>query len=483
MRVLLIYPQGIALPGEIYFESMPLGLAYLAAVLEKEDHQVKIIDAQIEERETIKREDSFLNIGMSWQCLEEKIKDFNPEIVGISNLFSIQFPNVQKIAALIKKIKSIPVIVGGAHPSAAPEEVLKDKNIDFVIIGEGEYTLKDLLNCLQNRKDFGKLNGLAYKKENQVIIKPKTRYIEDLDELPFPARHLLPMKLYFRSQDLHSYYLKSRPYATVVTSRGCPGNCIFCSIHIVWGHTWRARSAEDVVDEIEFLAKEYGVREIHFEDDNITLDRPRMIQICQEIINRGIKVDWTTPNGVAVQTLDEELLIKMKESGCYHLFIGIESGNPQILHKVIRKNLSLNKALTIAKILKKLKIKTSAFFVFGVPGETKETIRDSINFAKKLDLDDVWFSIATPYPGTDLYRIAKEKGYAKLDEPVKLRPKLAVLNTPWLSEKDLEKLRNRAYLEFQLFKFFRHPLRYLTTKDNYKTWSRYVKYYIRTLIK
>lgn len=483
MKVLLIYPQGIALPGEVYFESMPLGVAYLAAVLEKQNHQVKIIDAQIEEREATKKADGFLNIGMSWQCLERKIKEFSPEIIGISNLFSIQFPNVQRIAALVKKIKSIPVIVGGAHPSALPKEVLSDRNIDFVVIGEGEETLRDLLGCLQSGKDFSELDGLAYRRDSQIIINPKTKYISDLDKLPFPARHLLPTELYFKSQNLHSYYLKSRPHATIITSRGCPGKCVFCSIHTVWGNAWRARSAKEVVDEIEFLVKEYGIREVHFEDDNISLDRRRMLEICQEIINREIKIDWTTPNGVAIQTLDEDLLIKMKESGCYHLFIAVESGNQQMLYKVIKKGLSLTNVLRIAKILKKLKIKTSAFFIFGVLGETKETIRDSINFAKKLDLDDVWFSIATPYPGTELYRITKEKGYARLDDPVKLRPKLAALNTPWLSQKDLEKLRNRAYFEFQLSKFAKHPFRYLIVKENYKTWFRYIKYYIRTLIK
>jgi len=482
MKTLLIYPQGISLPGEIFFESVPLGLAYLAAVVEGSGHKVKIIDAQTEEKEVTRRQDGFLDIGMSWQRLEKKIRTFDPDIVGISSLFSIQFPNVQKIAALTKKIKPIPIVVGGAHPSSLPKEVLIDRNIDFVVIGEGEEVLRDLLACLQDSKDFSKLDGLAYKENNQIIVNLKTKYIDNLDKIPFPARHLLPINLYFKSQDIHSYYLKNKPYTTIVTSRGCPGQCVFCSIHTVWGNSWRARSAENVVDEIEFLVKEYNVREIHFEDDNITLDKQRMMDICQGIIDRGIKISWTTPNGVAIQTLDKELLIKMKESGCYHLFIAVESGNQRMLYKVIKKALSLDKALKIAKILKKIKIRTSAFFVLGVPGETKETIRDSINFAKKLDLDDVWFSIATPYPGTELYRIVKEKRYAQLGDPLKLRPKLAILSTPWLSGNELTRLRNQAYVEFHFFKFTKHPFRYLTTKENYKTWIRYVKYYIKTLI-
>lgn len=477
MKILLIYPPGIAIPGEQYYEAVPLGVAYLAAVLEKEGHQVKIIDALVEEQEIIKRKDGKNHLGMSWKKIRKKISQFEPALVGISVPFSSLYPNAETIARIVKNQGNIPVVVGGAHPSAVPEEVLKDKNIDFVILGEGEYSMRSLVECLDKNSSFRKIDGLGYKKRGTIFINPKTSYIENPDELPFPARHLLPMERYFASQNIHAHFSKRQPSTSITTSRGCPGQCTFCSIHTVWGRRWRSRSPKNVVDEIEMLVKNYGVKEIHFEDDNLTLDRKRMTEICEEIIGRGLDITWTAPNGTAIQTLDEELLTIMKQAGCYRLFLAIESGNRDVLQKLIKKGLSLVKVKEVVKILKKLNLETTGFFVLGMPGETKENIRETIDLAKALDLDDAWFSIATPFPGTALYQLCQAKGYLETDDCTKMSQKRGVITTPTLSAREVEKLHRRAYLEYQLNKFIHHPLKFFN-RENRST----LKWYSRVLI-
>lgn len=484
MKILLMVPPGVFLPGETAFCTFPLGVAYLAAVLEKNNFDVTIIDCLTENQERHARDDGMYTVGMSWQAIRERLASLKPDIVGISNTYSVQASNVLKLASIIKESSNVKVALGGAHPSALAEEILNDNNIDFVIIGEGEDSFLELIKSLNENKPFNTINGLGYKIDGQIRINPKTHYIIDLDNLPLPSWDLFRGKeKYLYSKNPHSNFLRRSPYMPVLTSRGCPGNCIFCSIHVSFGYSWRARSCKNVVDEIELLVKRFGIKEIHFEDDNLTFDRKRMMDICDEIISRKLDIVWTTPNGVHISNLDEELLMKMKKSGCYRLFLGIESGNNNVLKNIIRKkNVSLEKVREKVKLMKKLKIETVGFFVVGFPHETREEIKDTIKFANSLGLDDVLFSIASPYPGTDLWRWYSKQAWFSLDDYSRLRPKCSVLSTDLVSSDEIEKLRNRAYLGFEIHKFLRNPLRYISIKENLLNWKRYLKYFFVSLI-
>jgi len=471
MRILLLYPPHSSLSGEGYFvpKSPPLGLAYLAAVLEEAAHDVKAIDCVIENWKQRVREGDHYQIGLSWEELKGRIWRTKPDMVGLSCLFSSQFQNTRKTAALVKEVDpTIKVVAGGAHPSAIPCEVMADTNFDYAVIGEGEHTMLSLVRSLEGASQLENVDGLAYRENEVVKINPKKNFIANLDNLPFPARHLFPMDKYLQlTKDLRMNEISSKrvPYTEMVTSRGCPDRCVFCVIRKMYGGFWRARSPKNVVDEIQLLFEKYGVKEIHFMDDNLTLDRRRMEEICDEILHRGIDISWVTTGGVHVNTLNEALLRKMKRAGCYSLWLGIESGNSYVLNQLIKKGVSLKKVDEVVKCIKRVGMDVNGFFVIGFPGETRKTIEDTIRFSKSLDLDDAYFSIATPYPGTELYDQCFSKGYLKSDNLSKLKQIYANITTEALSKEMVEKLREKAYREFRLNRVLRHPARLLRRRE------------------
>lgn len=473
MKVLLILPPSTLYPGDVHFASFPLGVGYLAAILERDGHQADIMDCVIEDQAPKRNKDGTFHVGLSWEKIEQAIRECLPDILGISCSYSVDIGNAKRIAEIAKRVGHIPVIIGGAHSSAMPYESLEDDNIDYVAIGEGEQALASFIRSIENDEEPSHIDGLGYKKNGKLMVNPKRIFINRLDELPFPARHLFSMDKYIHSKRIHGFQLKRTPYTTMITSRGCPNRCVFCTIHTIWGRKWRPRDPISVVDEIEYLVKEYGIREIHFEDDNISLSKTRMAKICDEIVNRKLDISWATPNGISVNTLDRDLIAKMKKSGCYRLFLAIESGNQFVLDHIIKKGLSLEKVKDVNRILKEFDIEVNGCFVIGLPGETREHIQDTIDFAKRLDLDTVGFSIATPYPGSALYDMCKDNIIS--DDFSNFRLNIATMNTEFLTSKEIENLRNKAYLQFQVNKFLKHPFEYLTTKQNYKTIQRYAK--------
>jgi magnesium-protoporphyrin IX monomethyl ester (oxidative) cyclase len=338
--------------------------------------------------------------------------------------------------------------MGGAHPSTLPKRVLRDQNVDYVVIGEGELTMLNLLKTLSKGASFNEIDGFAYREEGKTVINPKKKFIEDLDSLPLPARHLLSMNEYFNAEAPHGPELMRKPFTSMITSRGCPFNCVFCSIHTIWGHKWRPRSPDNVLLEIEHLIDVYKIREIHFEDDNLTLDKRRIEKICDLILDRGLDVRWFTPNGVAIWTLDRNLLEKMKKSGCYKLCFGIESGCPQTL-KFIKKPINLTRARQVIHWANDVGIWTHGFFVIGFPYETKEAIYETLRFAVESDLDFASFFIATPLPGTRLLEIVKKEGlienalnWADLDVFN------ATLNTKFFTVEEINSLQRNLYVSF-----------------------------------
>ena len=324
-----------------------------------------------------------------------------------------------EVSLKIKQINNkIITILYGQHPSARPKACLEKEGIDFVVIGEAENTVMELVKSLnQGFSKPEKIKGLAFIKNNKVVITPVRPVIEDLDSLPLPARHLLPMNEYaiaVKETPLRGVIRK--PWTIMITSRGCPFRCVFCTHHTVWGRKWRGRSPQNVVAEIEHLVKIYGIKQIDFLDDNMTLDRNRMENICDLIIQKKIRVEWFTPSGVRADTLDESLLRKMKKAGCKKIRVAPESGVQKIVDTVIKKNLDLNSVEKAVKICKKIGLKVGCFFVIGLIGETKDDIKATINFAYKLrqlGADSFIFSIASPIYGTELYQQAKNEGYLK----------------------------------------------------------------------
>jgi len=488
MKIMLILPPLIVQKKEQYGVTPPLGIAYLAAVLEKQGYEVSLLDCIVEGYDNSEIYDENIHLGLKWDEIEKRVRIFAPDVVGISCLFSLMFPEALKVAEIVKDIETnIRVVMGGAHPSSVPFQALDDKNVDFIVIGEGEITILELMRSIeQGNFEYAGIDGLGYKKDGIPRLNPKTKFIDDLDKIPFPARHLLPMEKYYEIGESHGGLKRSR-YASVVTSRGCPGNCIYCSIHTVWGRHWRPRSPANVIDEIEHLVKEYGVKEIHFEDDNLTFDRERARLIFQGIIERGLDITWTTPNGVAVWKLDDELLKLMKKSGCYQINLGIESGNEQVLRKIIRKPFKLEKVRDIVKKIRENGIWAHGFFILGMPGETKQTITDTIIFATSLNLDSASFFIATPYPGTELYDICKENGYIQDYDMRDLRVQSSMISTEEFTSDELLKLQSLAYKRF-MFKTIKreimplnilHRLKHLKTMDDisfmYRKFSRLIK--------
>jgi magnesium-protoporphyrin IX monomethyl ester (oxidative) cyclase len=446
MKILLIKPP-YNVEYKTFNPSLPLGLCYIAAVLEKNNYEVKIIDCVIEDYKNIEHiGGDIFRVGLSWNNLKKKIKMLNPDIVGISCSFTIQSFNAFKVAEIAKKVNpDLKVVMGGIHPSSLPKEVLRNKNVDYVIIGEGEYSFLELVRKLEKGKSPSSIDGLGFKSDKHIKINPKTKFIKNIDELPFPARHLLPVKEYFKAGG-RAFHIKSKKNMSIITSRGCPFNCKFCSIHCLWGYNWRPHSPERVINEIKYLIDAYDVEEISFEDDNMILDRRRFIKICEGIAPFGIK--WCTPNGIRADALDFELLKIMKNSGCYSLNLAIEHGDLHILNEVMNKKLDLKRVRKTVNYCKRLGIHTFGYFVIGMPGETKKTINKAIEFAKSLPLDEIGVSIATPYPGSRLYEECLEKGYVKNLDFSKLFVDRAVISTPQLSAKELEELRVKFSIEF-----------------------------------
>lgn len=280
MKVILIQPPFTIFRSEAKKCHPPLGLAYLAAAI-KDDHDVVVLDILAEgyeKEEVISR--YLLRYGLFFEDIKKEVETLKPDVVAISCLFSARSENVHKICKTVKEIdRNTITIVGGAHPSAVPEEVLKDINVDFLVIGEGEIVLKRLLEHIENKNDIRDIESIGFRYDGYVKINQRKEYLQNLDDLPFPYWDIFPTERYFDINNPHGSPAKKVPFAPMITSRGCPFECIFCSIHNLWGRNYRIRSSENVLAEINYLISKFGVREILFEDDNLTLDGKRANRI------------------------------------------------------------------------------------------------------------------------------------------------------------------------------------------------------------
>lgn len=460
MKIGLINPPQILLKAVgIPAVFPPIGLAYIAAVLEKE-HEVFVIDANAAGWRNLKEVDGKLHSGLSFEEIGSQIRERKPDIVGITVPFSVNAESAYATAAVVKSVdKSILTILGGPHPSIRPLDTLSNYAVDYVVIGEGEDTIVELINKIDSGalSELDQVNGIGYKNDNKLLITPPRPLIKDLDKIPFPARHLLPMEEYFasiraRRGSRHVYNYNSR-WANMITSRGCPFACNFCSVNITMGKQFRARSADNVIKEIQELVTKYDIRHIDFEDDNLTFEKKRLAQICDYIVEKQLGITWATPNGVRADILDDNLVARMKKAGCKRVFVAPESGSQRVLRDIIGKAMDLKKVEEAVALFKKHGIIVDASFVIGSIGEkgieTKAEILETIQFAKKLKrlgMDGAGFHIATPLYGTSLYETAKQKGYLRKDvESASLSSGIPLIETPEWTGAELLELQKMAY--------------------------------------
>ncbi|MHA1131361.1 MAG: B12-binding domain-containing radical SAM protein [Candidatus Helarchaeota archaeon] len=392
MKILLLSPSGhiskYKKHAGINFTAIPLGLAYIGAMLEEDGHKVRALDAacfQISAEESKK-----------W------IKKFNPDLVAIQ-AFTPSVNYAVDYADAVKDVKpDAKVMFGGHHPTFMPEETLKfSDSIDFCIRGEGEYTSVHLVNALEKGTSLKEIKGLSFRNNGGVIHNPDAPLIEDLDALPFPARHLFPIE--------HYRFFGSRfKGASAISSRGCPFQCSFCSEAALFRHRWRPRSAENVVNEIEDIENKWRNTIIGFMDDCFALNKKRVWKFCDELKTRKLDVVWGC--AMRVDLVDFNMLNKMARHGCGMIYFGVESANQQILNNV-KKGTSVEQIRNAFKWCRKLGIDTIASLAFGFPGETKRSVMKTIDFVIDIKPSFVVFAAATPYPGTPFFEDALKNGW------------------------------------------------------------------------
>ena len=408
MDIMLIYPPltveeryahgvGKSIGGDL----PPLGIASLAAFVRERGHTVDVVDA--------------LALNMSHDDILRRVGEKQPLVVGFSSL-TVSFHRAAACAQRIREeYPNILLIVGGHHATIMPRDIMQEFDcFDILGYGEGELTLQDLLDqykkagadraaFLKNVDVLTKMDGIVFRGRDGVVVNRPRELIKDLDTLPFPARDMLPMDRYI---PLPNQYLRT-PVVHMCAIRGCPFACAFCSNNAVFGRKIRARTPAKVVDEIQFVMKEYGAREISFWDDTMTIQRKWMLEFCDEIIRRGLDVTWT---GYArVDTVDPELLAKMKKAGCWNLFYGFEAGDQALLDNIC-KNITVENSRQACRWTQEAGIEVRGSFMLALPGETPELARKTIDFAIELNPDYAQFSVTTPYPGTQLWHDAEKVG-------------------------------------------------------------------------
>ena len=416
MRTLLINPPY----PFTEWPNMPLGLSYIAAVLEKNGVEVKVLDLLVS------------------QYSEEKVHrcmaEVRPEVVGITAV-TMNYPASSNILRLCKRFdENVVTVIGGPHVTFCAEQTLREAPwIDIVARGQGEYTMLDIVSG----KKLAEIEGLVFREGDGIVITGDRPWTENLDEIPFPARHLFPL----------SKYRAFNSGSALITGRGCPFNCIFCAGHRMTGRRVRLRNAKLVVDEMQML-QELGFNEINIEDDLLTLNHAHVHAICDEILNRGLKIKWSAFS--RVDTVTRELLKRMKQAGCDGLLFGVESGNQEILDRV-KKKITLKKVRQAVALTKETGMRAVTSFILGLPGETKKTMQQSYDLANRLNAP-YCLHVLAPFPGTEVREKAEEYGITILtDDWSKYDANRVLTTTPGAGAKDVQQILHRYYSDVRRF--------------------------------
>lgn len=402
----------------------PIGLAYVAAALEKADFEVTLIDNYL------------LNEPADY--IKSEVERLKPEIVGVSCSSNTYQRAVETAKAVKEAHPSCKLVVGGPHPSIMHESMLQHPEIDYVVLGEGERAMTELsTHIISGRDDSALANipGIAYR-SNGKMVKNAPKFIEELDEVPYPARHLLPMHLY----DREAYFLDNKPVDVMNVIRGCPFGCTWCNVKEIWGSKIRSFSPSRVADEMEHLNSKYGTKGVYFVGDNFTINKKRTIEICEQIQNRKLDMVWACDTGVDLVSRD--VLKAMRDAGCQTIWFGVESGSPPILEK-INRGITVEQAIHAFKLCKEEKMQTGISLMLGIPGETAKDMQTTFKFARKLDPDWHQFNVFIAYPGCKLYEEILEKGlYDRIEDF------LAYVKTEDFNYESLLKIQRQFHTSF-----------------------------------
>ncbi len=427
MSVLLINP-----PWKIKRENIwakiggvlpPLSLGYIASVLREKGMQVEILDMNA--------------LSIPVEKLPRHLHGKKYEWIGITATTNLVH-NAYRIAEIARaELPEARIVMGGVHPTVLPEEVLSVPAVDYVVRGEGERTVAELFTGTEPEKTA----GLSFRADGRVVHNPDREMIPDLDALPFPAYDLLPVGKYIPA--LGGY--KRLPAISVITSRGCSGSCSYCNNY--FGKRVRKRSSDNIIDELKLLIDRYRIKEIYFFDDSFTEFPSKVKHLCQRMIEEKLELTWSC--FARFQIVNEDLLRAMREAGCMHISYGIESADPEILRN-INKPTKLEKVREVVELTHKVGIETLIGFMLGLPGETRETMEKTMQFAVSLDPDMVLFDITTPFPGTEMFRWAREKGYLKTENWSDYDLYSVVMDLPTVTEAEIREFYSRSHRRFYL---------------------------------
>lgn len=428
MRILLVNPPWVKRKGSIWHDVAsvmpPLGLAWIAAFLEREGHSVQILDAHAER--------------LVPDAIVPRVRGAgSPDIVGITcttSLFSAAMETARAVRAALPEAK---IVLGGVHPTVLPEETLGERAVDWVVRGEGELTLAELASG----KPVENVAGVSHRVGGVIRHNPDRPLIADLDSLPMPVYHLLPMHLYHPAVGAY----RRLPAVSMLATRGCPGRCTFC--YRIFGNRLRVRSGRKLAEEAKHLHDTYGIREICFYDDTFTAARKEVAAFCQGLAD--LKLDLTWSCFARTDTVNEDILTQMKRAGCHQIMYGVESGNPEIL-KNIHKRVDLEGVEQAVCLTKKAGIVVRAAFMLGNPGETRETMQQTLDWAIRLNPDLALFNIATPYPGTEMFEWARRNGYLRTTDWEAYDLAHMVMNLPTVESHLVEEFYKQAHRRFYL---------------------------------
>ncbi len=478
MRILVLNPPflrmysrasrspAVAKSNTLYY---PIWLAYTTGVLEKEGHDVKLIDAP----------------AMDWTKTDvyDFTKSFKPDLT-IVDTTTPSIYNDEEVADNIKELTGTLTVLVGTHASALPLQVLKEsRKIDAVAVGEYDFIIRDLARCLYNGNDWKKVPGIVYRDNGRIKFNSQRAKINNLDEIPFVSKvYKKHLYLYI---DKYFYGANRHPVITIVSGRGCPYNCGYCVYpQVMFGHKYRVRSVKNLVDELEYIKKNFPkVKEVFLEDDTLTINKSRILELCEEMKRRGLHITWSTNSRAQV---DYKTLCVMKEAGCRLLCVGFESASQDVLDR-IPKRLKVEEIYEFAKNAKRAGILVHGCFLVGNPGETKETLKETLKMAKILNPDTAQFYPIMVYPGTKAYKWAKEEGYLITEDYSQWLTLEGLHNCvvyrPNLSNKVLVSWANNARKKFYLcpnyvlskfFQILKHPSELGRIYRGFKSLSRFI---------
>ena len=404
----------------------PLGLAYVAGALEKAGFQVQVLDNY--------------HLQKSAEEIKIEINRIKPEIVGIT-CGSVTYQRCIETAKAVKEaLPSCKVVVGGWHPTYMPESLLQHPEVDYLVMGEGEQAMVELANSItkgEDKSDVAKISGIGYRRNGKTVKNPPD-FIRDLDQIPFPARHLLPMNLYERTIS----YLSVSPADTMNVVRGCPYSCRYCEVKKLWGSKVRAFSPPRVVDEINHMIQNYGSKGVYFVGDNFTINKKHTIELCKLMKKEKVDIEWACDT--RADLISREVLREMKAAGCRTIFFGVESGVPRILEK-LNKRITLQQFVDAFKLCRQEGIRIACSFILGIPGETVKDMEVTLKFAKKLNPDWCTFEIFIACPDSELYQEIMQKGLYDRTEGY-----LAYVKTDEFNYESLLEIQKRFQTSFNL---------------------------------